>query len=1123
MDLGGWLRSLGLEQYEAAFRENAVDHAVLLNLTAEDLKDLGVGLVGHRRKLLDAIASLRAEGLEATPSKQLPAIDKSATESAERRQVTVMFSDLVGSTALSTRMDREELRKLISAYQKCVTDVVRRFDGFVAKYMGDGVLIYFGYPQAHEDDAERAVKSGLALVAEVASLKTHTPLQTRVGIATGLVVVGDLVGSGEAQERGIVGETPNLAARLQGLAEPDMVVIADATRRLLGNLFELRDLGHQELKGIASSVQVWAALRPASVQGRFDAFHRGDLTSFVGREEESQLILRRWERAKSGEGQVVLICGEAGIGKSRLTAALLQQVAQERHARLRCFCSPERADSALYPIIGHFERAAELKHDDTARAKLDKLDILLARSATSPHDSAVFAELLSLPNDGRYPMLELDPQQRRQRTLQALILQVEALSHSEPVLMIFEDAHWTDPTSLELLGRILDRIVALRVLLVITFRPEFVPPWIGLPHITAVTINRLGRRDINAIIDGIVGNNFLPSDVREDIIDRTDGIPLFIEEMTKAVLEAESEEEARKTTAAIPSSRLEIPATLHASLMARLDRLGPSKELAQIGAALGRDFSHALIEAAAGKSEIDLGLALHKLISAGLLFQQGVPPHARYLFKHALVQDAAYSTLLREHRRALHARIAEVLEKRFADIVERQPEVLARHCTEAGQIDKAAELWARAGQRSLQQSAVIEAAEQFRRALAQIATLPATPMLRREQIKLQVAMANALMHLKGYAAPETRMSLNLARSLIEQVELLGEPLDDPLLLFSVLYGLWVADYNTFDGDAVQNRAAQYLAAAEGQGTTVPLMTAHRLMGISLAHIGNFIEGRAHFDSAKRLFDPVKHRPLATRFGQDIGVSILFQRTIPLWILGYPDAALADADEAMSDARAIGLATTLMPALLYTSITNILCGNHPTAKKQADELVLVADEKGSALWKAFGNLVQGAVLAQTGNSADARQTLIIGIGALRSTGSTLWTPLWSAYLAKCNADLHQFTEGWRFMNEAITVVETSKERLFEAEINRMTGEIALLGPERDVSKAETLFTKALAVAKAQRAKSWELRAATSLARLWRDQGERRKAQELLSPVYNWFTEGFRTADLLEAKTLTEQLQ
>ena len=520
MDIDSWLRSLGLEQYEAAFRDNAINEKVLPRLTAEDLKDLGVVIVGHRRTLLDAIAALRTDANATAPALDaLPTIDMSK-DTAERRQVTVMFSDLVGSTALSARMDPEDLREVISAYQKCVVETVRRFGGFVAKYMGDGVLVYFGYPQAHEDDAERAVRAGLELIAAVGALKSSVSLQTRVGIATGLVVVGDLIGSGEAQERGIVGETPNLAARLQGIAEPNMVVIAEGTRKLLGNLFELEDLGAKNLKGIAGPARAWAALRASSVEGRFEALHAAGLTALVGREEEIELLLRRWSKAKTGEGQVVLLSGEAGIGKSRLTAALLERVAAEPHTRLRYFCSPQHTDSAFFPIIGQMERAAALAHDDSAQAKLDKLDALLALTSTSKQDAGLFAELLSLPNDGRYPVAELTPPQRRQKALEALGAQTEALTRQNPVLMIFEDAHWTDPTSLELFGRAVDRIATLRVLLIVTFRPEFAPPWIGRPHVTALTINRLAQRDIDAMIDRVVGNKQLPANIRRDIIER---------------------------------------------------------------------------------------------------------------------------------------------------------------------------------------------------------------------------------------------------------------------------------------------------------------------------------------------------------------------------------------------------------------------------------------------------------------------------------------------------------------------------------------------------------------------------------------------------------------------------
>ena len=634
---------------------------------------------------------------------------------------------------------------------------MQRFGGFVAKYMGDGVLIYFGYPQAHEDDAERAVRAGLELVTSVGALKTHAPLLTRVGIATGLVVVGDLIGSGASQEQAIVGETPNLAARLQGVAEPNRVVIAESTRKLVGNLFELEDLGAQGLKGIAGPGRAWAALRPASVESRFEALHTSGLTELVGRDEELELLLRRWSKAKAGEGQVVLLSGEPGIGKSRLTAALLERLASEPHTRLRYFCSPQHTDSALYPIISQMERAARFTHDDTAQAKLDKLNAVLALASTSKQDAALFAEMLSLPGDGRYPTLDLTSEQRRQRTLEALGSQIEALSRSNPVLMIFEDAHWIDPTSLEAFGRAVDQIKTLPALLIVTFRPEFNAPWAGRSHVTSLALNRLGeRRETAAIIARLVGNKELPADVMAEIVERTDGIPLFVEEMTKAVLEAEGEGAAESAVSIIPSPSIGVPASLHASLMARLDRLGPAKEVAWIGAAVGREFSHALLQAVVRKPEMELQSALDRLVIAGLLFRQGVPPQATYLFKHALVQDAAYGTLLREPRRALHARIAETIESQFAEIAESQPELLARHCTDAGLIEKAASLWGKAGQRSLERSALVEATAQLTHALGQIAALPATSALRREEIRLQVALITPLIHVKGYAAPKPR-------------------------------------------------------------------------------------------------------------------------------------------------------------------------------------------------------------------------------------------------------------------------------------------------------------------------------------------------------------------------------
>ena len=811
-----------------------------------------------------------------------------------------------------------------------------------------------------------------------------------------------------------------------------------------------------------------------------------------------------------------MLSGEAGIGKSRLTAALLERLADEPHTRLRYFCSPQHTDSALYPVISQMERAAELVHDDTAQAKLDKLDAVLAQTSTSTQDAALFAEMLSLPNDGRYPALDLAPEQRRQRTMEALIAQTEALTRQTPVLMIFEDAHWTDPTSLELFGRAVDRIASLRVLLIVTFRPEFAPPWIGRPHVTALTINRLAQRDIDAMIDGVVGNKLLAASIRQDIIERTDGIPLFVEEMTKAVLEAGSEGAEQQT-----SPTLGVPESLQASLMARLDRLGSAKEVAQIGAAIGREFSHALLSTVVSKPEPQLASALDRLIAAGLLFRQGVPPHASYLFKHALVQDAAYGTLLREPRRALHARIAEMLESQFADIAENQPELLARHCTEAGLIENAAGFWGKAGVRFLDRSALVEGIEALRRALDQIATLPSTPALRRREVNLQVALLAPLAHVKGYTAPETKAAAERARLLIEQAEARGEPPEDPMQLFRVLNTFWNASFAAFNGDVMRELATQVLALAEKEGAALPLVTGHHLMGTSLVLTGEIVEGRTHLDQSVALYDPAENPLVATYLGahQTAGLSV---RSLTLWLLGYPQAALADADQALADTRELDRATPLIEALAWGCLLHTLCGKYLIAGALVDELIALAHEKDAFYLKAFGMPVKGWLFALSGKASDAVGTLTSALAAYRSTGATAGVPFFRSYLARSYAELGQLDDAWPCIGEALASIETTKERWCEAEINRVAGEIALASAQPNVAKAEAYFERAMAVARQQQAKSWELRAAMSLTRLWRDQGKREEARELLAPVYGWFTEGFDTLDLKEAKALLDGL-
>jgi class 3 adenylate cyclase/predicted ATPase len=1114
-----WLASLGLPEYADRFAEHRIDFSILRDLTDQDLKEeLGVVLLGDRRKLLRAIGELAGT----TATQLVHGAYSSPRDEAERRQVTVMFADLVGSTALSVRMDPEDLREIISAYQRCVADTVRRFGGFVARYVGDGVLLYFGYPQAHEDDAERAVRAALELLAAVCALKTHVPQRIRVGIATGMVVVGHLISSGESEERGMVGETPNLAARLQGLAEPNMVVISDSTRRLLGSLFQLEDLGTRDIKGIAGPVRVWAVLRPHSVESRFEAMHAAGLTRLIGREAEFGVLRRCWERAKDGKGQVVLLSGEAGIGKSRLTAAMIELLSGEPHTRLRYFCSPQHTNSALHPVIGQLERAAGLRHDDAVEARLDKLDALLRRSSTSARDIALIAEMLSLPNDGRYPVIELTPRERRETTLEALIAQMEALSRQYPVLMIFEDAHWSDPTSLEVFGRTIDRIKNLRALLIVTFRPEFKSPWIGQAHASSLALYPLAPREVDALIEQIVGDK-LPAYIRQDIIERTDGVPLFVEEMTKAVLEAECEDAARRTTASIPSPALAVPASLHASLMARLDRLGPAKELAQIGAAIGRTFSHGLLAAVAAKPERRLERELDSIIQAGLLFREGKPPDTSYLFKHALVQDAAYGMLLREPRRELHARIAETLETRFSEMVESRPELLARHCAEAGQIEKAALLWGKAGQRSLARSALLEAIEQFRHALDLIAMLPGTPAQRRDEIKLQVALINPLLHTSGYAAPETRAAVERARLLIENAEALGESPEDPLLLFSVLYGFWVANLVAFSGDVMLELAVQFLALADKQSVSGPRMLGHRLMGLSLWHAGDIANAGAHLNRAFALYDAAEHRPLATRFGQDIGAATLCWRSLAAWLLGHPQDALADTEHALKIAREIGHPATLIYVLNFSAWTNIFCGNYAAANALIDEFDGLKDRIGSLFWTGWGTMLRGCVLLLSGKAADAAETMTSGIAAMRSTRTTMWMPLWLSHLARAKAEIGQFEDARHCIGEAVAMIETVKERWCEAEVNRIEGEVSLLSPQPNMAKAQACFERALGLAREQRSKSWELRAATSMARLLRDQGRRAQARELLAAVHASFTQGFETLDLNRAQALLDQLQ
>jgi predicted ATPase/class 3 adenylate cyclase len=1099
-----------MSEYAERFAENRIDFSVLHDLTDEDLKELGI-VLGDRRKLLRAIGELGQNGTTQSPT---------FTGAAERRQLTVMFCDLVGSTSLSAQLDPEDLREVIGAYHRCCATIVEQHAGFVAKYMGDGVLIYFGYPQADEHDAERAVQTGLSLVGAVSKLAAPdgSPLRVRIGIATGLVVVGDLLGSGESQERGVVGETPNLAARLQSIAEPGTVVIAESVRRLVGSLFELQDLGELSLKGIPTPVHAWSVRRANAVESRFDALRGSSTIGLVGRKAEFDLLVRQWRAAKRGQRQTVLLSGEAGIGKSRLTSALLEHVANEPHSRLRYFCSPQHADSALYPFIGQLERATGLSHADEAAA-LDKLDAFLAPSAPFSEDAALLAEMLSLPNDGRYPILSLTAPQRRQKTFEAIVNHIVAQTRADPGLLILEDVHWSDPSTLDVVNLAIQRLANHPVLLIVTFRPEFVPAWSG-PNVTSIALDRLPMGDVGAMIERVAGARQLPDNVRQEIVARCDGVPLFVEEMTKAVLEASSERRAQRNVAAVPE--LAVPVSLHASLTARLDRLGAAKSVAQIAAAIGRDFSYRLLESVARKPVRDLNAALDRLLEAGLLFRQGLPPDATYLFNHALVQDAAYGTLLRDTRRTLHARIAESLEQQFSDVGERQPEVVARHYSEAGLTEKAMALWAKAGRRALAQSALKEAAEQLARAQSMLDGLPTTAERRREQIKLQIELSNALIHTKGHAASETKASFEKARLLIANADKQGDAADDPLLLFSVLYGFWVANRMAFKGEVACELAEQFVDLAGQQRATAPRMIGHMMLGISLVLVGSAAAGRSHLDQAIALYEPAEHRPLATKFGHDVRMTAYCWRALALWLLGFPDGAAADMERALADADEIGHAATSMFAFSHVSLAHTFRRDYAKAEELAARLVALAEEKGSLYWKSYGAMLQGWLLVQAGRESEAISIGMAATATIRSTGATAYAPWYMSYLASAYAKLRQFDEAWRCINDAINAAEATGEKWCDAEIYRIAAEIALIEPDRDWAKIDGWFKRALSTAREQKAASLELRAATSTARMLLEQGNQADALNLVAPVLGQFTEGFDSPDLIEARSLLQSL-
>jgi class 3 adenylate cyclase/predicted ATPase len=1115
MDVGGWLRSLGLGQYEALFRASEIDADILPELTEVDLEKLGVPL-GHRKRLLRAISGLIAAETLTAPS---ATTGSKPQDAAERRQLTVMFCDLVGSTALSVRFDPEELREELRAYQSAVSAVVARYDSFVAKFMGDGVLAYFGYPRAHEDDAERAVRAALEIAAAVRSLETRGTerLAVRIGIATGLVVVGDLVGEGSAQEQAVVGETPNLAARLQALAEPGQIVLAGTTRRLIGDLFRLRDLGRQTAKGFSEPVEAFAVEDVAVTESRFEAVRRG-ITDLVGRVPESAILRDRLRAAWAGAGQIILLSGEAGIGKSRLGAQLAAEVANEPHTRLRYQCSPYHRDSVLHPFVVQLGRAARLAAEDPAETQLDKLEAILA-PARIAETAPLVASLLSIPTGERYPPLALSAAQQRRLTLAALLDQLEALARQKPVLMLFEDVHWADATSLEVLDLTVERVRALPVLAIFTFRPEYEAPWTGLSHVTNIALDRFAQAEIETLAGHVAGRP-LPSEVTAQIVAKTDGVPLFVEELTKAVLESGLlVEEPQGWRLDGPLPPFAIPATLQDSLAARLDRLATAKEVAQIGAAIGREFSYPLLRAVAGRDEPALRAALAQLEEAELLFRSGMPPDARYSFKHALVQDTAYETLLRSRRQMLHRQIAETLQNQFAATVTAEPELVAHHLTQAGLDEPAIEWWGKAGDQALRRSAFKEAAAHLGKAIEVADKLAATepsaaPASNR--LHLQISLGNALTWAKGQQAPEPSAAFARVRELASQVE-------DASERFSAYYGLWSGLRARGEPEPMREMAELFLREATAQPDCPEAVIAHRISGLTCFYFGDFAGAHDHFQKTIELYDPARRADAVSRFGSDPRATTEINDTVILWVLGRIDEALRLADRALADAKSAAHAPTMAVVLSYAATLGLLRRNRYAVATYGQALAdIVSRYDLPAYWPGLTVFFEGwaklSEVAEESSLVDMRR----GLAIRREPGYLFLLPIYEAALAEAEAGAGETDAGLRRLDDAFAVLQRTEERWYEAEMHRIRAEILLRRDPADIAAAEQSLQVAIGIAQSQKARSFELRAALSLAKLHRAANRDADAHTVLAAAVEGFPPTHQFPELTEAQTLLAAL-
>jgi class 3 adenylate cyclase/predicted ATPase len=1124
-----FLTALGLSQYRQIFADHDIDETALLHLEESHLKELGVSL-GHRIRLMKAIAELRTR--HQLPAEQSPpgaaredadtlpsaaATNETRTD-GERRQLTMMFCDLVGSTELSARLDPEEVREIMRAYQDICAGMVARFDGYLAKFLGDGVLAYFGYPRAHEDAAERAVRAARAVIDGVTGLEPRAGhrLSVRIGIATGIVVVGRLDAAGSASELSAIGDAPNIAARLQNLAESNTIVIAESTRALARGAFLYTDLGHVDLKGIPDPVRAWRVAGEVS-GSRFEVAHSAELGAFVGRDHEVALLHGRWEQAVGGEGQAVLLCGEAGIGKSRIAEQIRVLLSEVDHVRVRYQCSPFHVNSALQPVIAQLEHAAGLNAGDDGVARLAKLEALLRPTTPDPASAVpLFASLLGIPLSEPYAPLQMTADMAKRRTLEALADQVVQLSRIKPVYWLIEDAHWVDPTTRELIGLCLERIRDARVFVLITFRPEFSPLWGHLPHVTALTLNRLARRQCAQLVEYLCGGKPLPAEVLDQIVAKTDGVPLFIEELTKAVLEVGllAEHDDRYVLTG-PLPPLAIPATLQDSLMARLDRLSPVKEVAQVGSAIGREFSYSLLAAVAPMPAGELDQALAQLVAAELVFVRGQPPDATYIFKHALVQDAAYASLLRSRRQELHARIAKGLEANYPEIAGRRPELVAHHYGAAGSDDRAKEYWMRAARQAMARYDFAEAYNHCAEALTLMRKAPLSPERTREESQLLCDQSITAIALKGPGSADTGR-------VAEEAVKVSAALGDDVLHFRARWSDWM--YTGLAGSlpAAGERADQLVAMADRIGDVDLKLQAHHARWTTALLRGQVGVAHQDIEQGLVLYDFERHSGHWALYGaHDPGVCARGTGACALWPAGFADRGAQVARDAVRIGVELGHPFSQAVGYYYAGIFAMMNGDAKSARDHGDAAARVAAEGRMPFPAALGRVIGGWAMTQMdeiGRGTDQMETTFRGLLNIKQRAYLAFV---GTVIAEAKLRMGRLEEALNLLDEIQQLVLETHQQMYLPEVHRLRADVLRsLDPRSE--RIETEYRTALNIGKEQGALALRLRAAVGLASWLADAGRQELGRKILQPVFGEFREGFSTPDLQKARSLLDAL-